>query len=305
MKNRLKEYFYFSKIERAGIISLIILITLLAVGRFLLITYYPQVSLEQRDVSELTAIVDSLQEAQSLAEEKEENLKERNISENLAELSDFNPNELRVEDWEKFGLSEKQAQSLLSYKSIIGGFKSKEQFRKVYVINDELHEKLSPHILLPEKEVQTANNAPRWEKKKYERKDRVYPKVNINEADTAAFKSLYGIGDFLANMIVKRREELGGFISKEQLKEVYGLKEETLLRLDTQLVFKPTTIRKININTAAKDELKAHPYIYWKYANVIVNYREQHGKYRQLEDLKNIVIINDSIFQKVKPYLEL
>ena len=54
-------------------------------------------------------------------------------------------------------------------------------------------------------------------------------------------------------MIVKRREELGGFISKDQLKEVYGLKEETLIRLDTQLIFVPTEIRKLNINQATKE----------------------------------------------------
>ena len=99
--------------------------------------------------------------------------------------------------------------------------------------NDELHEQLSPHILLPETAPKDLNRFPKWEKKKYEKRVRKYPKVDINKADTASFKALYGIGDFLADMIVKRREELGGFISKDQLKEVYGLKEETLIRLDT------------------------------------------------------------------------
>ncbi|MDB9963616.1 helix-hairpin-helix domain-containing protein [Vicingaceae bacterium] len=94
-------------------------------------------------------------------------------------------------------------------------------------------------------------------------------------------------------------------MSKDQLKEVYGLKEETLIRLDSQLVFVPTKIRTLNINSATKEELKAHPYLYWKHANAIVNYRKQHWDYKTLDELKKIVLINDSIFQKVKPYLEL
>ncbi|MDB4061122.1 helix-hairpin-helix domain-containing protein [Vicingaceae bacterium] len=94
-------------------------------------------------------------------------------------------------------------------------------------------------------------------------------------------------------------------MSKDQLKDVYGLKEETLIRLDSQLVFVPTKIRTLNINSATKEELKAHPYLYWKHANAIVNYRKQHWDYKTLDELKKIVLINDSIFQKAKPYLEL
>ena len=303
MKKRLKEYFYFSKLERAGVISLLTLIVFLIIGRFLLFEYYPQIEIDQKDISKLERVIDSIKLEQSKKENHERRFEGNR--KNLKDIEDFNPNTLGVESWKEFGLSEKQARSLLNYKELIGGFKSKEQFKKVYVINAELHEQLAPHILLPDTIANSVKVFPKWENKKYEKKVRTYPKIDINEADTASFKRLYGIGDFLADMIVKRREELGGFVSKDQLKEVYGLKEETLTRLDTQLVFVPTKIRKLSINTATKEELKAHPYLYWKHANAIVNYRKQHGEYKALEELKNIVLINDSIFQKVKPYLEL
>ena len=98
---------------------------------------------------------------------------------------------------------------MLNYKELIGGFKSKEKFRKVYVTKVELHEQLSSHILLPETTPKELTRFPKWENEKYEKKVRTYPKVKINKADTANFKRLYGIGDFLADVIVKRREELG------------------------------------------------------------------------------------------------
>jgi competence ComEA-like helix-hairpin-helix protein len=62
-------------------------------------------------------------------------------------------------------------------------------------------------------------------------------------------------------------------------------------------------VRKININTATKDDLKAHPYIKWQLANVIVEYRNQHGPFKNLEELKNIVLIDEEAFQKMAPYL--
>jgi competence ComEA-like helix-hairpin-helix protein len=306
MKERLKEYFYFSKLERAGVISLLILIVLLVIGRLLLFEYYAQTDVDQKDISKIDAKIDSIKLEQSKKESRERRFDQNQT--NLKDIQDFNPNTLGIDGWKEFGLSEKQAKSLLNYKELVGGFKSKEQFKRVYVISAKIHEQLAPHIILPETVVDNLKEFPKWENKKYEKyekKVRAYPKIDINEADTASFKRLYGIGDFLADMIVKRREELGGFVSKDQLKEVYGLKEETLTRLDTQLVFVPTKLRKLSINTATKEELKAHPYLYWKHANAIVNYRKQHGEYKALDELKKIVLINDSIFQKVKPYLEL
>ena len=61
--------------------------------------------------------------------------------------------------------------------------------------------------------------------------------------------------------------------------------------------------KKININTATKDEMKIHPYIKWNLANAIVEYRNQHGNFSSLEDLKQISLITDEIFNKIKIYL--
>jgi len=302
MKQQLKEYFNFSKLERSGVIVLVCLIVLLLVIRYLLVEFYPQVNVEQKDIAKIEAVIDSLEEAQS-KRKREDAFKP--FKSEVKEVEDFNPNALKLEDWKAFGLSEKQAITLVNYRNKIGGFKSKAQFRKVFVIHEELHEQLSSHILLPDTIQRSSREFPTWKKRQYEKRVRIYPKVDINSADTASFKKLYGIGKVLAERIVKRREELGGFVSKDQLKEVYGLKEETLIQLDTQLVFTLTKIRKISINTATKEELKAHPYLFWKHANAIVNYRKQHGAYQSVEDIKKSVLINDSIFQKVKPYLAL
>lgn len=53
-------------------------------------------------------------------------------------------------------------------------------------------------------------------------------KIELNRADSSDLVSLYGIGPILSKRIVKYRKSLGGkFHSVEQLKNVYGLSEET------------------------------------------------------------------------------
>jgi competence ComEA-like helix-hairpin-helix protein len=64
-----------------------------------------------------------------------------------------------------------------------------------------------------------------------------------------------------------------------------------------------TTIKKININTATVDELKAHPYIKWSIANPIVSYRNEHGPFSKIEDIKKIIVVTNEIFEKISPYL--
>ena len=40
-----------------------------------------------------------------------------------------------------------------------------------------------------------------------------------------------------------------------------------------------------------------------KHANVIIQYRNQHGNYAQYADLLNIEILNEDILRKIAPYL--
>jgi competence ComEA-like helix-hairpin-helix protein len=62
-------------------------------------------------------------------------------------------------------------------------------------------------------------------------------------------------------------------------------------------------IKKININSASVDEMKSHPYIRYNIANAIFQYRQQHGNYHSVEEIKKIMTINDEIYNKASPYL--
>jgi competence ComEA-like helix-hairpin-helix protein len=62
-------------------------------------------------------------------------------------------------------------------------------------------------------------------------------------------------------------------------------------------------VRRININTATADELKAHPYIRYTIAKSIVAYRDQHGSFTTVEDVLKVHTVTQESFEKIKHYL--
>lgn len=128
--------------------------------------------------------------------------------------------------------------------------------------------------------------------------------IDINLADTTELKQLYGIGSGYAKRIVNYRESLGGYVSLDQLNEVYGLKQETIDKILSEIYIGNSDIEKIDVNTATIDELKAHPYIKWNVANSIVQIRNNYGKFASVDGIAKSVLVDDALFQKLKPYLE-
>lgn len=57
---------------------------------------------------------------------------------------------------------------------------------------------------------------------------------------------------------------------------------------------------QININTADIDMLTTLPGIGETKANYIVSYREEHGEFQSIEELKNVEGIKEGVFEKIK-----
>lgn len=129
--------------------------------------------------------------------------------------------------------------------------------------------------------------------------------LNLNQSDSADWTSLNGIGPIYAARIVKYRDMLGGFSSKEQLKEVYGIDEELFSKLENRIQLDKAELRRININTADYQFLAQHPYIKPSLAKQLVNYRAQHGNFNSLDHLFEFHQMDSLTFNKLKPYLSL
>jgi competence ComEA-like helix-hairpin-helix protein len=213
----------------------------------------------------------------------------------------FDPNVLPAEGWLELGLPDRTVKTILNYRGKGGRFRKKEDLARIYGITEEQFRVLEPYI-------EIAASAPfenREPFQKFERPERKPVIVDINLADTSAFIALPGIGSKLAGRVIAFREKLGGFDSVEQVKEVYGLADSVFQKIRAFLVQGENNLRKININTATEDELKAHPYIRYPLARPIVAYRNTHGPFKSVEDLKNVMAVTAEVFEKIKPYLSM
>lgn len=241
------------------------------------------------------------------------------------ELSPFDPNKLSKEDWIKLGLNENTAQRIENYRKKGGKFRKKEDLLRVYDFPEELYQTLEPFIAIegsnwqkkPSKQPFRQYSTKQNKQEYFERKFAYYKdstqnrnnfqqkvtKFDLNQADTARLKKLRGIGEKRAMTIIKYREKLGGFASMEQISEIWGLDSVSINSLKKYAYILPNSWKKIAINTASVNDLKGHPYIGFRLANTIVNYRLQHGKFKDEADLAKIKAIDETTLQKLKPYL--
>ena len=105
--------------------------------------------------------------------------------------------------------------------------------------------------------------------------------VDLNSADTVELKKIPGIGSGIASSIVKYRERLGGFYSLSQLEEVKYVTPELLKWFKLENDF----VRKVEINKAGIDKLRAHPYLNFYQAKVIIEHRRKKGPIKSLSQL--------------------
>jgi competence ComEA-like helix-hairpin-helix protein len=208
--------------------------------------------------------------------------------------SKFDPNKYTEADWIKLGMSPKQAALILKFGK--RGFYSAEDLKRVFVISDKFFAIIKDSLVFPDKPAYS-----KFEKSTFEIKK--VAKVEINNASEEELLNVKGVGPFFAKQIVKKRNELGGFINKEQLLEVWKFDQEKLDIISPNITVNSALIQKININTAPVELLKAHPYIRWNIANSIVKMRAQIGTFKRIEDLRKSVLITAEVFEKLKPYL--
>jgi competence ComEA-like helix-hairpin-helix protein len=217
----------------------------------------------------------------------------------------FDPNTLTFEGWQKLGLRDKTIRTIQNYLSKGGKFKKPEDLKRIYGLLPIEVDRISPYIKIVTE--QPGNNsfvnnttAETPPVKTYTSRNH---SIDINTADTTAFIALPGIGSKLAARIINFRDKLGGFYSIHQVGETFGLPDSTFQKIKQYLKLENSSIRKININTATADELKAHPYIRYNIANTIIAYRNEHGLYAKVEDIKKVMAVTDEIYSKISPYL--
>lgn len=129
-------------------------------------------------------------------------------------------------------------------------------------------------------------------------------KVSLNSLDPNEWSALKGIGPVLSNRIVKFNKLLGGYYSREQIREVYGIDSILFGQIEEHIELSSAPWRKIDINIATLDEVKKHPYLSAPKSKQILAYRDQKIRIESIQDLLNDQVISKQEFERIRNYLE-
>ena len=306
MNSNWKDYFSFTKKERTGIQMLVALTGIAVITPY----FFPSGALPDKATIDAfntqKAQLEKLRPGRYRSHGEQRNKYapvhyEPENDQQAVILFRFDPNTVNAAGWKKLGVNSRTIHTIQNYIAHGGRFRKPADLQKIYGFEKATFDRLLPYVQI------AADTVPRFIYSKAGRKEQYVkappPVVDINMADTTAFIALPGIGSKLANRIVNFREKLGGFYSVEQLGETYGLPDSTFQLIKPRLQCSLKVIRKININTADANSLKQHPYIKWNIANAIIQFRQQHGNYRSPDDLQQIALITQELFQKIVGYI--
>lgn len=290
LKRWVRDVFGFSGTETN---AFILLLPLMAMIIFAQPTYHRFFSKPKGDINNSEAKLDSM-----ISQWKEsESITPDSVSSGARtqKIFSFDPNSATEAELNSLGFSPALSKRIIHYRSKGGTFKIKSHLLKIYGMDTALYRQLFHVITLPEK-IQT-DKSPQV--------NAALEKIifNLNEADTTTLEKINGIGPVLARRIVKYRNILGGFIKPEQLGEIYGLDSSVVHRV-LKASFIEGSPKQLNINEASESELDVHPYINKAMAKAIVAYRFQHGKFKSVDEIRNIVLIS-TVADKVIPYLKI
>ncbi len=294
----LYQHFGFSRTESNGILFLLIIILLMLLTKHLYFNYIHKPTQLKISQVELEGIRKKIREKKLIEVKEKKSLNEKKDPSSVIVIdteSEFDPNESTAEELMKMGFPEEISYRIISYREKVGKFSGKSDLFKIYNIDSSFLIENWERILLPEKNLIETEEIPL---NKIEQSD-------INIAGVSDFERINGIGNVFANRIIKYRNSLGGFYSIKQLNEVYNLPDSLIPAINQYFLIDKSKLKKLDLNSMTEKELGSHPYINYNLSRAIVNYRKAHDGYSDVTEIREIKLINDSIYHKIYPYLSI
>ncbi len=247
------------------------------------------------------------------------------------ELFHFDPNTADSTQLLKLGLQAWQVRSIYRYRAKGGIFRDPSDFARLYGLTKKQYEVLEPYIEIgedyrpasdyygktsyhsyPRNNHNHSQDIPNGDKRKTEKlppEEKVYSyphklipgqQISINSADTTELMKIPGIGSYYAKSIVRYREQLGGFVSLSQIKEIEGIPDSAIpfIHIDSH------GVKKLNINQLTLNQLRRHPYINFYQAKEICDYRRLHGPIKNLQELKLLKDFPPAEIARLEPYID-
>ena len=218
----------------------------------------------------------------------------------------FDPNTVDSMTLLHLGFKPWQAKNMLKYRAKGGKYRKKEDLKKLYGMTDSMYLALTPYIYIKDSIVVDSaridsvhmDSLPKWKSPK---KDTI---LNLRTADTTELKLIRGIGSDRAKMIVRYREQLGGYARVEQIMEARGMDKVIADSILPHFYIDSVVVNKIPINHIRPEVLQRHPYLNFEQAKAIYEYRRKHIRIKSAEELKKIKGLSPTDIEKILIYLD-
>ncbi|MCF8322663.1 MAG: helix-hairpin-helix domain-containing protein [Flavobacterium sp.] len=272
----IKSYFQFTKNQRTGVFCLLVLIVVFQVIYcFIDFNFVIPKSTEKENWLSLQHKINSI---------KQEKL------EFVPKIYPFNPNFITDFKGYKLGMSVAEIDRLLAFRKQNKYVNSSKEFQAVTKISDSLLAVISPYFKFPDwvKNKKEFVDYKNYSKTTFAKKEKIVI-LDINQATKEDLIKIYGIGEATSLRILKFKEGLGGFVSMDQMNDVWGLSLEVIENLNSHFkVSAQPTVNKIDINNASIKELAQFPYFNYQIAKQIVTFRSMNGDFKNKDDLTKI-----------------
>jgi competence ComEA-like helix-hairpin-helix protein len=219
----------------------------------------------------------------------------------------FDPNTVDSVTLLHLGFKPWQAKNMLKYRAKGGKYRQKEDMKKLYGMTDSMYIALEPYICIQQDSIAVdsaqvdtihLDSLPKWRSIK---KDTI---LNLRTADTTELKLIRGIGSYRAKMIVRYREQLGGYARVEQILEARGMDKVVADSILPHFYIDSVVLNKMPVNKIRPEVLHRHPYLSFEQAKAIYEYRRRHIRIKSAEELKKIKGLSPTDIEKISIYLD-
>jgi len=205
----------------------------------------------------------------------------------------FNPN--YISDYKAYQLDipMEVVYRIRAYRNTGEYITSEKTLQQVAKLSNEELSRIRPYLKLPK------SSLPKSQKKK---RNRI--KKELNAATAIDLQYVHGIGKTFADRIISLRNKLGGFVVKDQLDDVWGLRPETQHRLWEHFTLDSIPIiKKQNINDLTIAQLSEQYYVSASLASKIVAVRTQKDSLTSWNDLIAIQQLDSVTKARLSLYL--
>jgi DNA uptake protein ComE-like DNA-binding protein len=256
-----------------------------------------------------------------------------------ARLTVFDPNTTGFDDLVSLGLTERQARTLINYRTSGARFRRPEDIMRVYGIDSATAAVLIPYIRIEKQadssgkpkamggyrgingegdaagyplrgkdrhglpEGRFASSSVIEDSKSGSGNDGDNKIIDLNMCTAGELEALRGIGPVLASRIIRYRRLLGGFVDKSQLTEVYGLDSAVTADAALRLTLTYDSVRALVLDSVTFDELVRHPYLGYEAARNITRYRSLAAGPVTLGDMVGDGVITAIQAERIAPYV--